>query len=80
MALRLTAADRAAWARYERENRRALNALPSHEIVVRPVVRKTHCKRGHDLAGAYERKNGTRDCRVCRLDKQRAGRARRGKR
>lgn len=29
---------------------------------------KTHCKRGHDLADAYIKANGARQCRQCRRD------------
>jgi len=37
--------------------------------------RKTHCKRGHSLDDAYQRKDGRRYCRQCQLDRVHARRA-----
>jgi hypothetical protein len=33
---------------------------------------QTHCKRGHDLAGAYITKDGRRDCRECHRAREKA--------
>lgn len=63
MTLHLTDEDRAAWQRYEKENRRALMASPSN----RPVrERQTNCRFGHSMKDAYVRSDGRRECRVCR--------------
>jgi hypothetical protein len=68
-------------------NRRCVNpnhleAVTQHENILRSEApaainaRKTHCKRGHDLADAYITSAGGRQCRVCKRDAERAkGRA-----
>ncbi|MDF2711835.1 MAG: hypothetical protein K0R62_7487 [Nonomuraea muscovyensis] len=43
----------------------------------RLAARRDTCKRGHDLADAYVRKNGTRQCRVCQREREERHRAKR---
>lgn len=42
-----------------------LNVFAAHAAASAKYAAQTHCKRGHDLSGAYVTRDGRRDCRQC---------------
>ena len=62
-----------------RKGRNGMQRHPERSSLLGRAKDQTHCKRGHPLIGEnlYPRKSGVRECYTCKLERDRARRAKR---